>query len=287
MASEIVTTTTTIAGLMERVQADAVAGFEVGSRLFDACQVKVADNASAVQFWQSAVPSGIVVSAQTEANALTATAITKSAVACTLVTYPFETILSKLALEGGQWTSQELANDVVTYVGAGIDRAICAELDDFTPEVTASGVGMKLATFQSALNTLNNQGFMGQPVCIMGYGHWATLAEDLGGKYNPQINNEIRSRGYVGTVDGVEIFTVPDVYLPDGDCDAAGSSYAAMFYRHLGIGLGYHEPLIRVEFTPYDTANVRFGAYAHAGVTQINVYGGVKIDATLEVNTSS
>jgi len=270
MANEIVSTTTTLAGLMERVQADAIATFTQGSRLFEAVWAKPANGANVVQFWQSAVPSGVLVSAQTEANALTAAANTKTAKPATLVTYPYETIVSKLALEGGQYTSSELSSDVITYVGAGIDRAICAQIDDFTTQVSGT---MSLALFNTAKAALANKGWVGSEIIsVMGEGHWGKLNASLVSNYIPVTNEQLIQTGYVGTVLGVRIYTVPDSYL-----NSTGTHYKwGMYHRHVGIGMGYAEPLIRVELTPYDTANVRFGGFALAGVTEINVEGGIE-----------
>lgn len=274
MANEIVTTTSTAAGLVERVQGITLAKFLVSSRLFDVCNQKQANMAGSVQWAIPMAPSGLIASAQTEANAVTSNALTLAAATATIAEYPFQTLLSERLVNAGTYTEEEIAGHLAAAVVNGIDKAIAGQFPDFS--VTVSGATMSYAVFNSAYTNLRNQGFVGQPVCVLGETQWASLLSDLTSKYVPMTNDEIASRGYVGTLRGVEVYTVPDYCLAAGD--TVGKT-GAMFFREVGVGFGYHDPLIKVKVTPYDTVNNYYGATSQFGVTEISPFGGVQIEA--------
>lgn len=276
MANEIKTTNTTNAGLVERVQADAIATVRMQSRLFNFVNTKEAMNAGSVQFWSPDTPSGVIaqISAQTESNSLTSLAHSATARAATLYTYAWQTSVSELDLRSGSMTEAEMARNSASYVAGAIDKAICAQFSNFTP--TISGATFSVSNLLSARAQLENTGFAGNVICVLGVTEFGELMSDaLTAHYTFQKNDQIISNGYMGRLFDIDIIAVPDTYLPTID----SQKYGAMFFDGYGIGLGYHAPLIEVKQTPLDIANFYMGAKAEVGATYISAYGGVKLQS--------
>jgi len=277
MANEVVSTTTTLAGLQERIQAASIAEFYTRSRLFDVVYTKNANGAGVVQFASPLAPSGITVTAQTEANANSDSAMSLAAKTATLAAYPYQTRVSKLAINGGQLVGEELAAQMSQYIVNAVDTAICGQFADFNQTVSGYGAAgaVNYLTFTTAHAALMNNGWMGTPVVVLGQTQWKSLKGDVATKYIPAINNEFGMRGEVYMLDGVEVHVVPDFLLASG---GTVGKKGAIFFKELGIGLGYHDPMIQVAFTACDTSSVYLGAWAEIAATEIAPTGGVIIE---------
>lgn len=269
--ADIETTTTTTAGIMERDQADMSALFLSKSRLFKACWSQGTQNASVVQFPSMPAPSA--VSAGTEANDVSQTAITIAAKTATINIYPELTHISKLSWKGGtavpEWIKAILSNDV----SAGVDTAIAAEFETFTPQST--GVA-SLTVFKAAKATLMNSGYIGTPIAVMSEMHWDLVSTDMLGKYHPQTNETLAGAGYVGRYLGVDIITVPEAWLPT----SGGTYIGAMFFQEYGIGLGYHNPLVEMTAIE-DNFKWKMGAAAYCDPVCLTANGGIELIWTL------
>ncbi len=276
MSNEIKTTTSTAAGVMERLQADLTAGFLVSSRLFPAVWQEQADNANVVQFYS--VPAPTIRAAATEADDWTANAYTMTAKAATLTAYPAATKVSMLAMQGGQFVRPQLIEAMYSDVALSVDKIICDQIADFTP--TISGASMTATVFNQGLAALRNQGWS-YPVAyaILTERQSLDLLASLGTTYIPSKNDQMWSTGYVGNILGVEVFTVPSGIVPTTGADG----YGCIYYPNVGLGLGYNPNenggLIHVQMIE-DLGAWKISAAAYCAATELSATGGVKIKTT-------
>jgi len=277
MANEIKTTTTTDAGLVERVQADAIAYLRMESRLFGWITGKEAMNAGSVQYPVPDTPSGVIGALSltpAEADQFTSTAHNAASRVVTLGNLYWQTTVSELDLRSGTYTEQGIARDAAGYVAGLIDRKICGQFSNFTQ--TVSGMTFAVSDLISARGKLENTGFTGNVVCVLGSTEFGELMNDvITNKYTFAKNDEIISRGYQGRLFDIDIVTVPDAYLPT----AGSQKYGAMFFDTVGIGCAYHNPLIQVKQSSLDIGNFYMGAKAEFGVSYISPDAGIKLQS--------
>lgn len=273
MSGEIKTTTTTAAGVMERLQADLTAGAIAKSRLFEAVWKEEAENANVVQFYSIPLPAERA--AATEADDWTTNAVTLTAKTATLTAYPSATKVSKLALNGGQYVAPAIVEALTGDVALTIDGIICDQISDFGPFV--DDTSCTAAVFAEALSALRNSGYpYDNPRAILTERQALDLGVSLGAMYNPRKNDEFSGTGFLGNVMGVDVFTVPNTLVPTSGSYGVG----CIFYPNVGLGLGFNPNaeggLIHAEMIE-DLGAYKIAAAAYAAATELTSSGGVEI----------
>lgn len=279
MASEVVSTISTLAGALDRqqIEADLTAEFGIKSLTFEAVYGVVCTDAATVQ-WPS-IPAPSPVSAATEANALSATAITVSSVPGTLASYAQETIISDLAILGGT-NAKNLAQMInMQNVVSGFDKAVLAAINvgtyGFSAEVAACD---SYSEFLQAKYTLRNTGYQGPLRAILTEDQMHLIAVDIAAKYTPEKNDAFASEGYWGRLAGVDIWTVPKTWCPQ---NVSSKYLGAMWIHPYGLAAAYHVgPNGNMVFTkesPYNTIAERVGVAVHMAARPLTTTGGIAL----------
>lgn len=265
MAGEVLTTTSTLAGLMQTAQADLVAMFQSASRCFGFGWTETPMNAKAVNFPVYPSPSP-VTEHTTEADDPSKTAVTINNQLVTIGVFPYITTFSKLSEYGGDSIPQAVLLPMANGVAAGVDKEFCSNFTSFTTEV--AGVD-SLSKLTYAVGQLQETGYNGEIRCVLSHTTAMAIITDAGTKFIPNTNDAQFNSGKLGRIVGIgEIRCVPKTWLPT---NAGGKYVGAVWYHGVGIGEGCHPPL--VHFT-----NVEKHVYSELGATAY--YRAEKLSAT-------
>lgn len=277
-------TSSTLAGEMETLQAMASARLAIGSRLFPHVYAVASTNANTVQFPVMPAPSP-VTSATAETASITDAAITISAVTTSPAQIAAATKVSKKALLGGTMAEQHAFTVLVNNVIAGLDYEIALQFDDFTTTGGDSTAVASLTQFKSDVSDLRNVGFGGE---LHGCLTIAQVDLILASMYPygaiPQNAEYIRD-GYIGLVAGVQLVAVPDTIT-----QTSTNEVGAIWYKEFGLALGYHAgdsiqgvmegtgapaPLVHLATVPIDVVSTNLSAAVFARCSEISVSGGI------------
>lgn len=258
------TTSSTLAGIMSRLQADSLAVFSTQSVLINAVRTQIANGANSVQFPSFTVPSG--VSAHTEGASLSATAVSISAVAATLAEYPVLARVSLNALNGGSVTSMDVALQLAGTIAATVDKNVTALFSSFTGgSLGTAGTALSLDTLITAIGALKATKFTGTPVAVLHPKGWSQIAKDIVDVAGFQ-KDALMGEGYMGRLFGADIFVSAEI-VPDGSDDA----YSAVYMKE-AIGLGYRDPLM-------DLMEVKNPSYVSVDILGYSLHKAVLIQA--------
>jgi hypothetical protein len=268
------TTTSTIAGLMETINAGLVSQLGTFSGLWNAPFTKEADNALTVNF--PTYDTGIRTSAataSTEGSDVEVSTITINANAATLVSYPVLARVSKSAIKGGVGIVDSVTKGIGRKVGNTIDGLIYDVGEaGFTTSVTSSD-GFSLDDLSSQVATLKAAGYGPEFVAILDPRQWEGaygLQQDILALNTPMTNDnivsgsEMRGGGYQGRVQGVDIYTTHMANTAAGTAALSGNTVAtALIFSKDALAFGYGTPLVELESQP----NLAKNAYDIGGST--------------------
>jgi hypothetical protein len=277
MAGELVTTTSTLAGLMERTQARMSAKFMIRSRLFGAPGWwQEALNSSAVQFPKIPAPSP-VSEHSTEADDSSATAKTIAAATATLGIWTEKTTLSKLAVLGGQDVDNHTMAVLLNDVASGVDKHIAAVATEAAFTLDPEENCVTFGAFQNAVTTLRNTGYEGELYAWMTEYMLSQIMDDLRAVNLPVSNEDFINSGYRGRLMNIPIYTLPSSWCPTSTTTSKKNGFLG--FKDFGVGIGYHKgdpgmgqgiihPFIKEESLYYElsaTAYVRAAALSATG----------------------
>lgn len=239
MAGELVSTTSTIAGLMERTQAQMSAMFLMKSRLFGSPGWWVeALNSNSVQFPKLPAPSP-VSEHSTEADTASASAVSIAAATATLAVYHKETTLSKKAVLGGGNVPSYVLATLLNDVAAGVDKAIAAIATEANFTATPTADVVTLAAFQSAVTTLRNTGYEGEMYAWLTEYQLSEIMTDARQVNLPTFNEDFINSGYRGRLLNVPIYTLPSSWCPAAT--TSGFKNGFLGFKDFSVGIGYHK----------------------------------------------
>jgi hypothetical protein len=264
--------TTELAGLMERIQADAEARFRTDSTLWEAVDYVVASGGSAVQFPKIAVPT-VVSAAATEGTTITPTATSISAISATLGQWVRNVDVSNLAIESGQDIATQVSRKLSGDLAGTVDTEICKLFEDFAASGNDSSSALSADDFWDIVGQLEATKFTGRKVAVFHPRSWVKVGADISALANYVQGQEFVSKGYVGEVAGCEIWVSPWVQTAT---DGSGNTYAinGVYFTH-AIGFGFHEPLIRVDVqNNIQTAGKLFGGESQFAVSMVQDAAG-------------
>lgn len=283
------TTATSIAGLMERMQATASARFVVGSRLFPACFPVASNQADVIQLPSLPAPSP-VTSATADGDAVTDAQIAIAAKTLTPLQIADATLISTRALLGGRGVEEINFNVLINDVTGGADYVISGQFDDFSDAGNVSAVATWTA-FQASIVDLKDVGFGGELVSAMSYDQWQLILASVGSINVPNVNERYLTEWEVFRLGGVDIFPCPSGLLRT-DTTKVG----AIWHRPFGIAFCYHSgdtpsevmygtgapaPLVHLSADKTDVAQTKLSAMILGNATEITTTGGVAIKYAL------
>ena len=277
MAGEVVTTTSTGAGLMERRQARILAQLALTSRVFNGVWVQESTNASSTQFPKYPAP-GASATAGTEANALTGngTALTIAAATATLKSLTYWTTVSKLYLGGGEDAAATVDAIIANEVVSSVDKEICSVITEANFTTTPINDVVTLSAFLEAKSTLENVGYNGT-IYFIGSPHMiAGLMADAGTKFYPNANSQMITSGNIGSLYGVQCLQVPSGWLPSATTSGKISGF--MYYKEWALGFAYRNMAAGglVDFTTVEKHHsLEIGGTAYCDAAALAATAGV------------
>ena len=275
-------TTSTMAGFMETLQANATARFAIGSRLHNHVMAFPSTNANTVQFPVMPAPSP-VTTATAQTASISDAAITVSSVTTSPAQIGAATIVSTASLLGGQGAYQGYFDVLMNDVVAGYDYDIAGEFDDLTDasNVTDSA---SWVSFRKAKADLADVGYGGQMHGAFSEAQMDLILVGITGIQVSQTQEYIGT-GYVGNLQGVEL-----VALPSGFMQTSTNKVGAIWYKEFGIGVGYHAgesagnifprtgnpaPIVHLKEVGIDVVSTNLSAAVFARAAQLATTGGV------------
>lgn len=262
-------TTTTLAGLMERLQADTLAVFRTQADLLDAVRIVEANGVNSVQFPQFSAPSA--VSALTQGNSGSYSTVSVAAVPATLATYPVVAQVTLQALNGGMDISMDVANVLAGQIAATADTNICANFANFTGATVGTGsANMSLSTFMDGLAALDSTKFVGEKVAVLHPITWKQIAADVIAVAGTS-REQIVGRGYVADLFGCKIYVSPWV---DNTTNIATNG---IYFKH-ALGFAYKNPIMELDsvLNPIYAAYDILGSSLHA-TALVQPTAGIKL----------
>lgn len=236
MAGEIVTTTSTGAGLMERRQARILAQLALSSRLFNGVWTQESTNASTTQFPKYPAP-GASVTAATEANASSASALTINAATATLAAFPYITSASKLFLSGGEDARATVDAIIANEVVSSVDKQIASVITEANYTTTPVADVVTLSAFLTAKATLENVGYNGTQCFICSPNMAYKIMADAGKSFYMNANEQMITSGNIGSLYGVQFLVVPSGWLPTAT--TSGKVSGLIYYKEFALGFAY------------------------------------------------
>lgn len=281
-------TSSTFAGAMETLQAQASARFVVGSRLWNLIYPVASTNANTVQLPVLPAPSP-VTTATAETASITDAAITISAVSVSPAQIAAATKISTKALLGGQGVETMAFDVLINNVVSGADYDIAYEFNGFTDAGNVSSVA-SLAVFRASIADLDDVGYGGTRVAALSVDQVDLILAGLSSYTVPQTAEYIGT-GYVGRVLGTEL-----VALPSGFMETDTTKVGAIWYKEFGIAFGYHAgdsiggvmmgtgapaPLVHMKAVPIDVVSTNLSAAVFGLAGEISTTGGVAVKYAL------
>lgn len=281
MAGELVTTTATQAGYMERAQAQLSAQFLIKSRLFGApCWWQEALNANVVQFPKIAAPSP-VSEHSTEADTASATAISTAAATATMKIWHQETTLSRKAILGGTGVDRATAATLLNNVSSGVDKHIASIATEASFTTSPIENCVTASAFQAAVTALRNTGYDGEMYAWMSEYMLSEIMADLRQVNLPVSNEDFVNTGYRGRLFNVAIYTLPSSWLPASTTTSKKNGLIA--FKDFGVGIAYHkgdagegQGIIHT-FAKQEALHYVLSATAYVSAVALSATGGVVI----------
>lgn len=281
-------TSSTLAGDMETLQAYASARFVIGSRLHPHIYPVASTNANTVQLPALPAPSP-VTSATAETASITDAAITISAITASPAQIAAATKVSTKALLGGTLAQTHAFDVLINNVVAGYDYDIAGEFNDLTDAGNVSSTA-SIAVFRASIADLQDVGYGGSMHAALSVDQVDLILAGLSSYTVPQTAEYIGT-GYVGRLLGVEL-----VALPSGFMETDTNKVGAIWYKEFGIAVGYHAgdtiggvmegtgapaPLVHLATVPIDVVSTNLSAAVFALAAQISTTGGVTVKYAL------
>lgn len=265
------TLTSTLAGIMETLNADVQAVYSTRAGLIEACTVQSGD-ASSIVFPIEAVPSA--ATAVAEDGTVSATTVTLEDAVGTFANYPVNVNVSNLALRGGSATSLSIANTISGKLAAGIDTQICEEFTKFDNSAGSTGTAFSLDLLIDAQGVLNGTGYAGQMIAVVSPKQWSQIAKDAKDVAGSK-SDEIMSKGYVANLFGIDVFVSSRV--TDDETDYAGG----LFFKETGVGLAVRNPVVDMYEPQLNSDNAGHDFYGEAQFAAINLTDALGADNCL------
>jgi len=264
-----VSSTTTLAGIQDKLVADVTAIFRTQSVLFDAVDAKDVGDALVGQFHTQSVPA--VVTAHTEGEATTATTITLTAKNATLEEFPIMASLSTLSdtVEGQKVVARTLG----ATLARTIDTAICEIGDGFTATQGDVSGQITLDAILAAKATLDTTGYVGEVICVLSPKAVKKVGADTLEITNPTRDSEAYMRtGRLGDIGGVQIYQSAWVTQ---DATHTSTDMNFMCFKD-AIGLAYRNPMVELKqsFT-HSTTTEDYTAISKFGTVEVTDGAGV------------
>lgn len=266
------TITSDVLGKLEIAQADGAAYFQYACRLFEAVWSVDAKDSYKVNFPVFPAPSTTgLTSAATESVDPTGSQVSIAQQLLQLLPYSKMAPLSQAAIEGGNGVDAAVYQSMLNDIGLAIDRLICQQFDT---AYTLTGVSscITVSAFLSALTSLRDTGYSGQPRAILTEYMAGKIIADAGGKFYPQKNEEFMSAGYLGNLFGVETWTVPSGIV----LQTASKATGLMWFHGVGPALAYHSPLINLKAIEKHTFT-ELSVTAHVVASELSATGGIRL----------
>lgn len=283
MANE--TTQTTLAGLMETIQADAIAAFRTRAALLTACSGQDAMGAKTVQFGSTAVPAAS--SQHTESGQITKVAVTVAAVTVTPKPFPVWVKATIESLRAGGNVQRAIGNALGGGVARGLDTEITGLYSSFTNTVGTAAAALTVKNLMQASAIIDSIGYVGEKVVVLHPGQYVDIMDAMLGKFTPARNDQIVSAGFMGNAFGWEWYVSPWVAV-DGSDDATGAMYikeaiaAAWDSGPGGNELVYIDSAFDAEYLSRDVA-----AWSNMDAALLNDGAGVGIISDVADSISS
>jgi len=282
------TTATTMAGYMERIQADAIGRFIVGSRFWPGIYPVASNNADVIQF-PAVPPPSPVTSATADGDAITDSA--KSAAAKTLIPVQIgdATKISTRALLGGFGVRDANYAQMINNVIGGADYIISGQLDDFTDASNVIATA-SWSAFQVSISDLLDVGYGNDLVAALSIRQWQLILASAGSIVIPNINEKYFTSLDVFRIGGCDVLPCSSGLLRT-DTNKVG----AIWHRNF-LGFGYHvgdtvseimqgtgspAPLVHLKEVPVDVLLTNLSAAVLCNATEIHASGGVAIKYAL------
>lgn len=283
------TTASSAAGLMERIQANSVAKFVIGSRLYPACFNVASTNADVIQIPSIAPPSP-QTSATTDGDAVTDVQISIAAKSLSPVQIADATLVGTRVLLGGSSIRETLYANLMNDVISGADYVISGQFDDFTDASNVSGVA-SWTVFQVSITDLMDIGYGNELVSAMSYKQWSLILASAGSIVIPNVNERYFTDLDVFRIGGVDVFP-----CPSGILRTDTTKVGAIWHKSFGVAFGYHSgdtvsdimqgtgapaPLVHLNESVTDVAQTKLSAMILGNATEIHASGGVAIKYAL------
>jgi len=281
MANE--STKTTLVGIMETLNLGLYASMYEFSSLWNAPLVGEANDTLNVIF--PTIDSGIrsaTADAATEGGSVANTAITVAANTAVLTDYPVLALVSNTAIKGGSNVLGTVSRAVGVKVGNTIDKLIYSTgKEGFSTSISSSD-GFGVGDLMSMVGSLKSAGYPGPFTCIADWrqlqGEYG-LMNDVLTTNNPGANDEIiRGSGYLGTVNGVEIYGTHHADTYTGASDSTWA-YGFVFAKD-ALGFAYGTPMFDLRSAD---APEKSGAYVYGScfiaAKLLDSSGGTRIES--------
>lgn len=283
MAGELVTTTSTMAGYMERAQARLSASFLIKSRLFGTPGWwQPAVNANIVQFPKIPAPTP-VSEHSTEADTASATAISTAAATATMKIWHQETTVTKKAILGGSEMDRPTMAQLLNNVASGVDKHIASIATEASFTSTPVPNVVTFGAFQEAVTTLRNTGYEGEMFAWMSEYMLSEIMSDLRTAVLPQVNEDFINSGYRGRLMNIPIYTLPSSWLPTSTTN--GKVNGLLGFKDFSVGIGYHggdggegQGLMHL-FSEEKALHYVLSATAYVSAVALSATGGILIES--------